>query len=150
MAKAIAGQLKAVLTPDEVEKIDYRPTANQAAYDAYAKARFLIRNIRDQGPKIAMLDRAVELDPQFAEAWVQLAIECIFTWDTRENRNNPELFEKAHLALFQARQWGPGLAAVPYAENAFALRRDRDLNGSIEKLLEPFQSSRTIMKPEFI
>ena len=79
IAQEIAGRLKAVLTPEELEKIERRPTDNQEAYDYFVKHRQLTErsSLANWDEKIAPLQKAVALDPKFAEAWARLSIERI-------------------------------------------------------------------------
>ena len=68
IAREIAGQLQAALSPEEITRIERRPTNNQEAYDYYLKGR----RGRD---RISNLEKAVALDPGFAEAWALLGAE---------------------------------------------------------------------------
>ncbi len=135
VAEEIAAQLKTVLTQDEQNKIQHRPTQNLDAYDSYLKFRKLVAsgggNLR---AKIALLEEAIAHDPSFAEAWAQLAIECIFTWES-ENREEPELRTRAYEAMEQAERHGPDLAFIPYAWSSFAMRESRDPEESVLQLL---------------
>jgi len=132
VAKEIARQLEAVLSPKEVEKIEYRPTENQEAYDYYLKHRLL----GGGQEKIDLLEKAVALDPEFAEAWAALVTETIFWWDNGRNRSDPELRERAHYALKEAERTGPDLPHLRIAKHTMALRDDRDLEKAVEYLLE--------------
>ena len=74
LAKAIAGALKTVLSPQEKKLLERRPTENLAAYDLYLKARVVKDRTRaDLQNREAWLQAAVELDPIFALAWAELA-----------------------------------------------------------------------------
>ena len=80
LAQAIAGELKAAISPSERKLIERRPTENLAAYDLYLKARdvpFERREAWDSREsflkKEALLGAAVELDPKFAAAWAELS-----------------------------------------------------------------------------
>ncbi len=78
LAQAIAAELKAALSPQEKTQLERAPTANLEAYDLYSKGREIF-NAR--GSDIAgmfkdatpLYERAVQLDPKFAEAWAGLA-----------------------------------------------------------------------------
>jgi TolB-like protein len=77
IAKAVAGELKAALSPQEKALIERRPTENLAAYDLYVKARD--SSNREPFGQAAnqkwesLLQSAVTLDPNFAAAWARLA-----------------------------------------------------------------------------
>ena len=75
ISKAIAVALRATLSPDEEQRIDLKPTDNMLAYDAYMRGRQLMRTRHSTqlNQAIEEFDKAVELDPGFALAWVGLA-----------------------------------------------------------------------------
>ncbi len=75
ISKAIAEALQATLSPDEHRRIDTAPTDNLDAYDAYLRGRLLMatREAAKLEESIDQYHRAVEIDPQFALAWVGLA-----------------------------------------------------------------------------
>ena len=71
----IAKALEATLSPEEQRRLDERPTDNLAAYNAYLRGRQLMarRNSADMDQAAREFERAVELDPEFALAWVGVA-----------------------------------------------------------------------------
>jgi TolB-like protein len=76
IALAIAAQLEASLNPQLRASIEARPTDNPAAYDLYLRAREASRVWRGmEGFRsiIALLEQAVELDPDFLSAQVLLS-----------------------------------------------------------------------------
>jgi TolB-like protein/class 3 adenylate cyclase/cytochrome c-type biogenesis protein CcmH/NrfG len=80
IAKSIAEQLQAKLSPREKAAIDKPPTNNLAAYDLYLRAQVLfadtsdIIHAKEKLPKAArLLDEAVADDPQFLLGWCLLA-----------------------------------------------------------------------------
>ncbi len=75
MASAIASALLATLTPEEEESVGTSPTDNIQAYETYLHAIALRKGTRVQGLDQAIMEfeRAVELDPQFALAFVALS-----------------------------------------------------------------------------
>jgi TolB-like protein/Flp pilus assembly protein TadD len=76
LAQAIAGELKATLSPEEKNLLARRPTENLAAYDLYLKAMDITRRGSLSPPKRreqeSLLQSVVTLDPNFAEAWARL------------------------------------------------------------------------------
>jgi eukaryotic-like serine/threonine-protein kinase len=72
VAQSVARELKAVLSPQEVELIENIPTTDLAAYDAYLKGKFYNRKLTKEGMDIAMqlFELAKERDPDFALAYV--------------------------------------------------------------------------------
>ena len=71
----VAEALQATLSPAEKQRINRMPTANLDAYDAYLRGRQLMATRVTANLKRSVEEflRAVELDPQFALAWVGLA-----------------------------------------------------------------------------
>ena len=70
---AIAHALHATLSPKERTRIASRPTDNTEAYDLYLRAIPTVAYSRDGIlERIDLLERAVEADPQFARAMVEL------------------------------------------------------------------------------
>ena len=79
VAQRIAEALRAELTPEERARVAVRPTDSQEAYDLYLLALSLVSAERSLDVIDALRD-AVELDPQFTEAWALLASVHIFRW----------------------------------------------------------------------
>ena len=76
IALAIANQLKITLSKQLQSNLSDRPTKNQAAYDLYLRAveeRRVWRGATSFKAMIALLEPAVEADPEFLAARVQLA-----------------------------------------------------------------------------
>jgi serine/threonine-protein kinase len=81
IAKAIADQLQAKLSPKEKSAINERPTSDVAAYDLYLRAKELIYDVEvnpssqreDLVKAVQLLDQAVARDPAFLLAHCQLA-----------------------------------------------------------------------------
>jgi TolB-like protein/Tfp pilus assembly protein PilF len=82
LAQAIADALQSVITPDTRRLITRRPTENQEAYDLYLKARDIRANMDylvGRADPIILLEKAVKLDPNFAEAWGELGSRRAFS-----------------------------------------------------------------------
>jgi TolB-like protein/cytochrome c-type biogenesis protein CcmH/NrfG len=74
LAQAIADALQSVLSPETKVLLARRPTENTEAYDDYLKARQMRSgSMIGARPSIALLEDAVRLDPNFAQAWAELA-----------------------------------------------------------------------------
>ena len=77
VARVVAEQIRLKLTPEEQATLTTSRTVDPTAYDAY------LRGLQFQGPAtlvrawgppaIEQFERAVELDPNFAEGWAELA-----------------------------------------------------------------------------
>ena len=81
IAKAIADQLQAKLSPAEKNAIEQRPTTDVAAFELYSRAKDLILNtgfsaIRAQNVRqgIDLLNQALARDPSFFAAQCQLVL----------------------------------------------------------------------------
>jgi TolB-like protein/Flp pilus assembly protein TadD len=98
IAKAIAGQLQAKLSPKENSAINERPTSDVAAYDLYLRAKQLIyegevapsRQRENLFQAVQLLDQAVARDPAFLLAYCQLAaahdLIYFFNYDHTDSR----------------------------------------------------------------
>ena len=124
IAKAIADQLQAKLSPQEKARVEEIPTGNTEAYGYYLRANQIARNpdtlLEDYKAAVQLYLQAIALDPNFALAHARLASTCaeIFhfyepldTWKTKGRaeaeialRLQPDLAE-AHFALGQCIYW---------------------------------------------
>ena len=86
LSQEIASALSAAISPNTQKLIERKPTTNSEAYDAYLRGRD-IRNRSASGDERKLLEsekafeHAVQLDPNFAAAWGELAdvdAACIF------------------------------------------------------------------------
>jgi tetratricopeptide (TPR) repeat protein len=77
IAKAIADQLQAKLSPNEKSAIEERPTKDFAAYDLYVRAKSLmlkgLTDPRNLYEPARLLDQAIARDPHFFLAYCLLA-----------------------------------------------------------------------------
>jgi hypothetical protein len=70
IAKTIADQLQAKLSPDEKSAIERPPTTDISAFDLYARVK---SGKADDLKAVDLLNRAVAQDPSFFDAYCQLA-----------------------------------------------------------------------------
>src|SRR5207247_65101 len=77
IAKTIADQLQARLSPSEKNAIERPPTTNISAFDLYARAKVLLdlpsSGAADYLQAVDLLKQAVADDPSFFDAYCQLA-----------------------------------------------------------------------------
>ncbi len=80
IAKAIAEQLQAKLSPNEKAAIEKPPTTDLAAFDLYTRAKTLLllsafnaTNLPSLRQAVELLNQAVARDASFFEAYYQLA-----------------------------------------------------------------------------
>jgi TolB-like protein/DNA-binding winged helix-turn-helix (wHTH) protein/Tfp pilus assembly protein PilF len=114
MAKGIADQVKAKLTPEEDARLAKRPPRNPEAYDDLLQARFLMsRKNRDSErlkKAIAYLEHAVAIDPNNAEAWAALGDGYASLGGDYAGEAPEEMRPKARMAIARALELDPNLA----------------------------------------
>jgi tetratricopeptide (TPR) repeat protein len=76
VAEHVAGVLETAVQDQDVLKASARPTANMGSYDIYLRSMWHFRNSRKDQMQLSidLLDRAIELDPNFA---VALSQSCV-------------------------------------------------------------------------
>ena len=124
IAKAIADQLEAKLSPQEKARVEEKPTGNTEAYAFYLRANQIARNpdtlLEDYKAAVQLYMQAIALDPDFALAHARLAstaaeifhfYEPTDAWRAKARseaeialRLQPNLAE-AHFALGQCIYW---------------------------------------------
>jgi TolB-like protein/Flp pilus assembly protein TadD len=88
IAKKIADQLQAKISPSEKAAIEKAPTTDVSAFDLYQRAQNLWAGVsdplhaREKLPEaVHLLDEAVARDPNFLLAWCLLSrVHCTFYW----------------------------------------------------------------------
>jgi TolB-like protein/Tfp pilus assembly protein PilF len=140
IAKAIADQLQAKLSPSEKSAIEQPPTSDVTAFDLYSRAKNLILSTSFSAvarPKLVqavdLLNQALARDPSFFLAQCQLAyahdqLYFIFGDHTAERR---ALAEAAVQAAFRLRP-DAGEAHLARAENLY--RGYLDYDGAVAEL----------------
>jgi TolB-like protein/class 3 adenylate cyclase/Tfp pilus assembly protein PilF len=113
IAKAIADQLQAKISPSEKAAIEKAPTTDLAAFDLYERAKALWADVTDplharenllQAARL--LDEAVARDPQFLLAWCLLSrVHGALYW-TGHDRTQPRL-DLANVAVQTALRLQP-------------------------------------------
>lgn len=125
IARAITDQLKAVLTVDQQAHLVQVGTTNTEAYNLYLQATDALnhRDYQRMGEAIGWLGKAIELDPNFAQAHARLAIIHAVGWP-QYGASLQEAERHARLAFaLDAR-----LAETQYALSLIA-RKHRDYLG---------------------
>ncbi len=76
IAERVAAQLDVALLELERRAIEKRPTENLAAYENYLRGMDYMdsQDVSDVEMSVSLFQKAISLDPQFAEAWACLAI----------------------------------------------------------------------------
>ena len=134
IAKAIADQLQAKLSPAEKNAIEQRPTTDVAAFELYSRAKDLILNtgfsaIRAQNVRsgIDLLNQALSRDPSFFAAQCQLAYahDQLYPLDVDHTPERLALAEAAVQAAFRLRP-DAGEAHLARADHLYFAYRDYD------------------------
>jgi serine/threonine protein kinase/tetratricopeptide (TPR) repeat protein len=75
VARAVAGEVRVQLTPQESASLSNSPTLNPRAYEAYLRARYLWNKRKPEDLRKALVEfkKAIDLDPTSALAWGGLA-----------------------------------------------------------------------------
>ncbi|CAN5253232.1 rhodanese-like domain-containing protein [soil metagenome] len=106
VAQKIAQVWKLQIDPEVIKRIDKKPTNSTEAYNYYLQARFLIGGTGFIGERgrlaVELLNKAIEIDPDFASAYADLA----FIWLSRGawagNLTVDEVTTKALPLLYKA------------------------------------------------
>ena len=116
ISEAIASELKAIITPQEKQLIQKKPTGSLEAYDAYLQGISYWRKFtqHDSGVALQYFEQAIEKDPKFALAYVGISN----IWIQRGNysfASPAEANPKAMAALTKALELDSTRAEVYYA-----------------------------------
>ncbi|MDP2956672.1 MAG: tetratricopeptide repeat protein [Longimicrobiales bacterium] len=133
VALAVASALRTALTPKQAEALARRPTENAEAYALYLRGvDFLGRGSREEDLRTAarMLQRAVELDPRFAEAWAGLSRALIYLYWFGFDPTAARL-EEGRKAAARAYELAPELPVARHAM-ANAHYRSREYDKALE------------------
>jgi len=110
----VARTLKAELTPQEEEDIDKLPTENPEAYELYLQGLYHLRSGSMEGlnKSYPLLQQAINLDPEFAEAYAEIASYYIRQGAWR-GMLTPELAKKEAMSYVLK-----ALELDPYSKNS--------------------------------
>jgi len=140
IAKAIADQLQAKLSPTEKTAIEQKPTTDVTAFDLYNRAKNILltttlnANVQSlYSQAVDLLNQAVARDPSFFEAYCQLAYANDNLYFLG-NDHTPARLALAEAAIQSAFRLRPdaGEAHLARAENLY--RGYLDLDGALAEL----------------
>jgi serine/threonine protein kinase/Tfp pilus assembly protein PilF len=141
IARAIANQLHAKLSPSEKNAIETPPTADVAAFDLYSRARTLALAVSFSavGRKsllqaVELLDQAVVRDPSFVAAYCQLANTHDQLYFFAGTEHTPERLAAAETALQAALRLRPEAGEVHLARAEHLYRGYLDYDGALFEL----------------
>jgi TolB-like protein len=139
IAKAIADQLQARLSPKEKAEMDAKPTKDMVAYDLYLRATEIDRNAVTSGPSVAPMQRAIPLleeavrrDPNFIPALVALARNHLYLY-WQGDHSTADL-EAARRTIEQAATLKPDSGEVHRARALYHYWGERDYDAALREL----------------
>ena len=141
IAKAIADQLQAKLSPNEKKAIEQPPTTDLAAFDLYSRAKSLLLTASfsttgdaDLRKAIELLDEAVKRDPSFFDAYCQLAYAHETLYAVLGFDHTPARLALAEAAVQAATRLRPDAAETHLARAQYLYNGLRDYAGALAEL----------------
>ena len=141
IAKAIADQLQAKLSPNEKKAIEQPPTTDLAAFDLYSRAKSLLLTANfsatgepDLRKAIELLDEAVKRDPSFFDAYCQLAYAHEYLYAVSGSDHTPARLALAEAAVQAATRLRPDAAETHLARAQYLYYGLRDYAGALAEL----------------
>src|SRR6266487_1037054 len=141
IAKAIADQLQAKLSPAEKKAIEQPPTTDLAAFDLYSRAKSLLLTTRfsatslpDVRKAIELLDEAVKRDPSFFDAYCQLAWAHEWFYSVDGSDHTPARLALAEAAVQAATRLRPDTPEAHLARAQYLYYGLRDYAGALAEL----------------
>ncbi len=137
VSRKIVEQLKISLSPEEKKQLQSFPTSNLEAYQAFLKGRSYAERFNKEDSKIAIefFEKAIELDPKYAEAYAELGL----MWGSFSGENSGENKEKGKAYIEKAYELNPNSSTVNSYYGIMLLKEDRaskDGKKYLEKALE--------------
>lgn len=119
IARAIAQALKATLSDEEEARIEQPLTSNLSAWQSYQRVIRVVQGLNPESIELGIseINRAIELDPEFAAAWslkATLLLKQYWFFDT-----NPATRDAAWDAIQAGRAIDPTLAQLDIAEGYY-------------------------------
>ena len=138
IAKAIAGQLQAKLSPMEKSAIEQPPTKNLIAYDRYLRAKKVraVQTARvpaDMREETRLLDQSVAYDPTFLLAYCELAQAHAYAYHLGVDRT-PARVVLAKAARDAALRLGPDRGEPHLAAAEVAFHCDLDYATALSEI----------------
>jgi tetratricopeptide (TPR) repeat protein len=141
IARAIADQLQAKLSPNEKKAIEQPPTTDLAAFDFYSRAKSILLtasfsatsqpNLRKA---IELLDEAVKRDPSFFDAYCQLARAHEQLYAVSGVDHTPARLALSEAAVQAATRLRPDAAETHLARAQYLYYGLRDYGGALAEL----------------
>lgn len=142
IAEKVTEQLNIKLGDPERRAIEAKPTENLDAYHAFLRGGEYLRSndysVENHRLAIQMFERAVILDPGFAQAHAYLSIAHSGMYFYGHDRS-PERIQKAKIAIDSALALNHLDPETPLANGFFRYRCLRDLKGAIDEFQRSVQ-----------
>jgi tetratricopeptide (TPR) repeat protein len=152
LAQAIAGEMKAVLSPQEKKRVEVVPTLNAEAYDLFLKARGISHRLGDRfdrlGPQEEFLEAAVGLDPRFGSAWARLATVAGYRYATTAGMTQVRL-DRTREALAMAEQLIPESTDYFMSRGWFRYSIEHDVRGAEEDFRKVLELAPSYPEPRY-
>jgi len=151
LAQEIATALSAAISPEAKKQLERRPTTNPAAYELFLKARDYYNRAPIASP-VAMkkteelYQAVVDLDPNFAEAWGELAnIHALNAFWGRDA--SPDRLARGEAAIAKAAALAPDSPEIIGDVGTFAYYAHRDYAKAVAqyKRLAALQPNNPVM-----
>jgi TolB-like protein/Tfp pilus assembly protein PilF/predicted Ser/Thr protein kinase len=141
IAKAIADQLQAKLSPNEKKAIEQPPTTDLPAFELYSRAKSLLLTGSfsatvdlDLQKAIELLDEAVKRDPSFFDAYCQLAYAHESLYAVRGSDHTPARLALTEAAVQAATRLRPDAAETHLVRAQYLYYGLRDYAGALAEL----------------
>jgi TolB-like protein/Tfp pilus assembly protein PilF len=141
IARAIADQLQAELSPKEKSAIEQPPTADVAAFDLYSRAKSLMLTTsfsalagKNVEQAISLLEQAIARDPSFFLAYCQLSLAHDQQYFLTGVDHTAARSAKAQAALDTAFRLRPDAGEAHVARAEFLYRIHLDYDGALAEL----------------
>jgi TolB-like protein/Flp pilus assembly protein TadD len=135
IALNVVRELGAALRETDRSQLESRPTTNQEAYQLYLRGRFgaIATDCRTTRGRIPSLERAVELEPGFVQAWTVLAQSYASAYGHCPEHADEDRVGSRR-ALARAERLAPDSWEVLVAQAQFLTQVERDYERALELL----------------
>ncbi len=141
IAKAIADQLQAKLSPNEKKAIEQPPTSDLPAFDLYSRGKTIlltrtqsVTSEQDLRQAAELLEEAVKRDPSFFDAYCELAYAHEALYAGFGGEHTPARLARAEAALQAARGLRPEAGETHRARAQYLYYGLRDYAGALAEL----------------
>ena len=132
IAQAIAEQLQAALTPDDLRRLEDIPTNNIDALQSYFIGKKMLedRTVPSLSAAVEYFEKVVELDPNFALGWSGLADANMLLPEYSASVDRDAVRERSEFAVARALELQPDLPYVSSSAAWAKLIHDYDWEGA--------------------